>query len=91
MLNFNLCYYKDCRKKVEYVAKDGMGYCSKHSMMIVNKDGINEFWPHYHSAINDDIRVRIKREEEEERRRIAKEATRNFDKDRRFHKKGRKK
>jgi hypothetical protein len=91
MLNFNLCYHKDCRKKVEYLAKDGMGYCSKHSVMIVNFYGIEEFWPHYHSAIWNDISEEIKREEKERKDKLADEALRNLDKDRKYHKLTRKK
>lgn len=81
MLNFNLCYHKDCRKKVEYVAKDGMGYCSKHSIMIIEKYGMNEFWPHYYSAILNDYDSYIRRNKEEETRRLAEKIARRLDKD----------
>jgi hypothetical protein len=71
--------------------KDGMGYCSNHSMKIVEIDGIDEFWPHYHLAICDDIRAYRKREEEKERKKIADSVMKNLNKDRRVYKRVRKK
>ena len=81
MMNFNLCYHKDCRKKVDYLAKDGTGYCSKHSMMIIEGYGIEEFWPHYHESICKDWAYKKRREEEDIKRRIEREAFRNLEKE----------
>lgn len=83
MLNFNLCYHKDCRKKVEYLAKDGMGYCSRHSMMIVEGYGIEEFWPHYHLNIKRDLVYKKRKEDKDKRDRLEKEVMMNLDKERR--------
>ena len=55
MLRFNLCGYKSCRKKVFAVAKDGDGFCEKHTVLICKHYGIDEFWPHYHKVICKEI------------------------------------
>ena len=68
-----------------------MGYCSKHAIIIANSSGIDEFWPHYHHSILEDIRYKEIEEEKERQRRLMKETLMNLDKDKRYHKKSRNK
>ena len=55
-MHFNLCAHKDCRKKAFAIAKDGDGFCAHHTLFICNEYGMNEFWPHYHVIIIDEMR-----------------------------------
>ncbi len=90
MLNYNLCYDIRCKNKVEYLAKDGVGYCSKHTLELIDVYGMNLFWPHYHTHILKDISFKLKQDKNKSEQ-IAKDILDSLGKDVKYTKIPRKK